>query len=51
MTTTMLTLTKERAMAPKPRRTVREVIGWNRRATIYWSVVGVVCVLLGRVHP
>lgn len=32
-------------------RSVREVLGWSRKATVYWSVVGVACLALQRIHP
>jgi hypothetical protein len=53
MTTTTLTRTREVAVPPKVphRHFMRDTIGWNRRATIYFSAVGVVCLLLERVHP
>lgn len=53
MTTTTLTLTKERAVpaARSNRRSVREFVGWNHRATVYWAVVGAACLVLTKVHP
>jgi hypothetical protein len=40
-------------MPPKkaPRHFLRDTVGWNRKATIYWSVVGAICLLLEKVHP
>lgn len=41
MTTTMpMPATRERVMV-SPRRSVREVVGWNHKATVYYSVVAV----------
>lgn len=50
MTTTTLTPTD--MQAPKEHRHfLRDTVGWNRRATIYYSTVAAICIVLGRVHP
>lgn len=54
MTTTTLTLTKERPMAEKPRARLavaRERAGWNHKATAYTAVVVTVCVVVQVIHP
>lgn len=51
MTTTTLTNREECAMPPRAHRSVREIVGWNRRAAIYWAGVGMICLILEKIHP
>lgn len=51
MTTTTLTRPIEMPAKPQHRHFLRDTIGWNRKATVYYSAVAVICVLLEKVHP
>ncbi len=48
---TMMLTREARSMQPRAHRSIRELTGWNRRATLYFGVVGIACVVLDKVHP